>query len=299
MAQIVISSAHIHGSFDRTISPAAHCRSGDTALFHCVDCYCGALHTDRMNRSDMQVRIANPATGPLYIEEAKAGDILKVEILDIRPDTKGCMSARPGIGAYEIEPAVCRVFAVDPDAMTVDFDGRTLSLKPMIGVIGTAPAGQPVDTETPDAHGGNMDIKDMNAGNILYLPVNVDGALLSMGDIHGVQGDGETLICALEMNGMVTVRVTVLKNRPDIPTPMIESPTHFMTTAAAPSLDDCAIAAARKMHRFLMAHTDLDNPHAGMLLSLKGDLRISQIVNPQKGCIMAFPKDVVKIDFEA
>jgi len=299
MAQIVISSEHIHGSFDRTIAPAAHCHSGDTALFHCVDCYCGALHTDRMSRKDMQVRIANPATGPLYIEEAKPGDILKVEILDIRPDVKGCMSARPGIGAYEIEPAVCRIFAVDPDAMTVDFDGRTLSLKPMIGVIGTAPAGAPVNTETPDEHGGNMDIKDMNAGNTLYLPVNVDGALLSMGDIHGVQGDGETLICALEMNGTVSVRVTVLKDRADIPTPMIESPTHYMTTAAAPSLDDCAVAAARKMHRFLMAHTDLDNPHAGMLLSLKGDLRISQIVNPQKGCIMAFPKGVVKIDFKA
>lgn len=298
MANIVISSDHIHGAFDKALSPAAHAHSGDTAVFHCIDCYCGALHTDRMERKDMQVRIANPATGPLYIEEAKVGDILKVEILDIRPDTKGCMSARPGIGAYEIEPAVCRVFSVDPDKMTVDFDGLTVSLKPMIGVIGTAPAGDPIDTETPEEHGGNLDIKDMNAGNILYLPVNVDGALLSMGDIHGVQGDGETLICALEMCGTVTVRVTVLKGRSDIPTPMIESPTHYMTTAAAPTLDECSILAARKMHRFLMAHTKLDNPHAGMLLSLKGDLRISQIVNPNKGCIMSFPKDVVEIDFK-
>lgn len=298
MANIVLTSDHLHGAFDKTLSPAAHCNSGDTAVFHCMDCYCGALHTDRMSRADMQVRIANPATGPLYIEEARPGDILKVEILDIRPDTKGCMSARPGIGAYEIEPAVCRIFPVDPDKMTVDFDGLKVSLKPMIGVIGTAPAGEPVNTETPDEHGGNMDIKDMNAGNILYLPVNVDGALLSMGDIHGVQGDGETLICALEMCGTVTVRVTVLKDRSDIPTPMIESPTHYMTTAAAPTLDEASILAARKMHRFLMAHTEFDNPHAGMLLSLKGDLRISQIVNPQKGCIMAFPKDIVKIEFK-
>ena len=299
MAQIVISSEHFHGTFDKTIAPAAHCHSGDTAVFHCIDCYSNALHTDRMARADMRVTCANPATGPLYIEEARAGDILKVEILEIIPDTKGCMSSRPGIGAYEIEPGVCRVFSVDPETMTADFDGISLPLKPMIGVIGTAPAGDPIDTETPDEHGGNMDIKDMNAGNTLYLPVNVDGALLSMGDIHGVQGDGESLICALEMNGTVTVRVTVLKGRTDIPTPMIETPTHFMTTAAAPSLDDCSITASRKMHHFLMSHTHLENPHAGMLLSLKGDLRIRQIVNPNKGCIMAFPKDIVKIDFEA
>lgn len=298
MAQIVISAEHYHGYFDKDIAPAAHAHSGDTAVFHTRDCYNGAMHTDRMLRSEMVRTCDNPATGPLNIEEAKAGDVLKVEILDIVPDVRGCMSVYGGIGAYEIDPPVCRVFPVDPKAMTFDFDGVTIPLRPMIGVIGTAPAGKPIDTETPDEHGGNLDIKDMTAGATLYLPVNVDGALLSMGDVHGLQGDGESVICGLEMFGTVTVRVTVLKNRPDIPTPMLVNATHYMTTAADPSLDVCSVAAARKMHRFLIGHTKLDNPHLGMLLSLKGDLRISQIVNPAKGCIMAFPKGVVDIDFE-
>lgn len=298
MAQIVISADHYHPAFDRSTAPAARAHSGDTAVFHCRDCYNQTMHTDRMAREDMHITCANPATGPLYIEEAKAGDVLKVEILEIIPDIRACMRVRPGSGAYEIDQSICRVFSVDPEAMTVDFKGITIPLRPMIGVIGTAPAGELMGTETPGEHGGNLDIKEMTAGSTLYLPVCVDGALLSMGDIHGLQGDGETVICGLEMNGTVTVRVSVLKNRPDIPTPMLVTDTHYITTAAHPSLDVCSITAARKMHRFLLEHTVLDNPHAGMLLSLKGDLRISQIVNPAKGCMMTFPKGILNIDFE-
>ena len=297
MAQIIISSEYYHPAFDKNSPPVARAHSGDTVIFHCRDCYNGAMHTDYMQRSDMIRTCANPATGPLYVEDAMPGDVLKVEILDITPDEKGCMSVRPGLGAYEIDQSICRVFQVDPQAMTFEFNGVTVPLRPMIGVIGTAPAGDPISTEIPGEHGGNMDIKDMTAGATLYLPVNVEGALLSMGDLHGLQGDGESAICGLEMNGRVTVRVSVLKDRGDIPTPMLENATHYMTAAADPSLDACSVAAARKMHRFLMGHTDFDNPHAAMLLSLKGDLRISQIVNDSKGCLMAFPKNVIDIDF--
>ena len=297
MAQIVIPSDYYHPVFDQNATPAARAHSGDTVVFHCRDCYNRTMHTDRMAYSDMHITCANPATGPLYIEEANAGDVLKVEILEIIPDDRGCMRVRPGAGAYEIDQRICRVFSVDPKAMTVDFDGIAIPLRPMIGVIGTAPAGEPIGTEVPAEHGGNLDINEMTAGTTLYLPVSVDGALLSMGDIHGLQGDGESAICGLEMNGIVTVRVSVLKNRRDIPTPLLVTATHYITTAAHPSLDVSSVAAARKMHRFLQEHSALDNPHAGMLLSLKGDLRISQIVNPAKGCIMAFPKGILDIDF--
>lgn len=298
MAQIVIFDEHYQPTFDKNTPPVARAHSGDTVVFHCRDCYNRTMHADRMAREDMHISCANPATGPLYIEEAKAGDVLKVEILEIQPDVRGCMRVRPGSGTYEIDQSLCRVFSIDPKAMTVDFEGITIPLRPMIGVIGTAPAGDPVDTETPGDHGGNLDIREMTAGSTVYLPVGVDGALLSLGDLHGLQGDGETVICGLEMNGTVTVRVSVLKNRQDIPTPLLVTPTHYITTAAHPSLDVCSVEAARRMHHFLISHTTLDNPHAGMLLSLKGDLRISQIVNPAKGCMMAFPKGVLPIDFE-
>ncbi|MBQ2326685.1 MAG: acetamidase/formamidase family protein [Clostridia bacterium] len=298
MAHILVNRDSFHLAFDKDISPVARAHSGDTATFLCRDCYNGELSRDGMDFAEMDMSTNNPVTGPLYIEEAEAGDVLKVEILAIRPDDKGCMCARLGSGIYNIEGCHCRIFPIDREKMTFDFDGITIPMIPMIGVIGTAPAGAPIPTTTPDEHGGNLDIKDMNEGVTLYLPVNVPGALLSMGDLHGVQGDGETVICALEMNGEVDVRVTVLKGRSDIPTPFLVNKTHYMTTAADPSLDVCSVKAAHKMHGFLMEHAGLSDAQAGMLLSLKGNLRISQVVNPHKGCIMEFPKGILPIDFE-
>ena len=118
-----------------------------------------------------------------------------------------------------------------------------------------------------------------------------------MGDLHGVQGDGETVICALEVPGEVTVRVTVLKDRADIPTPFLVTKDRYLTTAADPSLDVCSVKAARKMQKFLRDHAGLSLEQAGMLLSLAGNLRISQVVNPAKGCIMEMPRGLAKESF--
>ena len=168
----------------------------------------------------------------------------------------------------------------------------------MVGVIGTAPSGEAASTQLPGEHGGNLDIRDLGAGSTLYLPVGVPGALLSIGDIHALQGDGETVICALEVSGEVRVKLDVLKNRGDIPTPFLLTPTHYLTTSADPSLDLAGITAARKMHEFLIRHTDLDDAQCAMLLSLAGNLRISQVVNPAKGSIMEFPIGLAGEKFE-
>ncbi len=172
-----------------------------------------------------------------------------------------------------------------------------IPVKPMVGVMGTAPVGEAVSTQSPGEHGGNLDIKDLGKGALLYLPVNVPGALLSMGDIHAVQGDGETVICALEVSGEITVKVDVLKGRKDIPTPFICTESHYLTTAADESMNRSSVKAARKMHGFLQQHTELTDAQSGMLLSLAGNLRISQVVNPEKGCIMEFPVGLAKETF--
>ena len=173
-----------------------------------------------------------------------------------------------------------------------------LPIRPMIGVIGTAPRNEALSTQSPGAHGGNLDIKDRGVGSLLYLPVNVHGALLLMGDIHAVQGDGETVVCALEMSGEITVKVDVLENRQDIPTPFIVTESHYITIASDPSLDVCSIRAARQMQLFLQQHSELSADQSGMLLSLAGNLRISQVVNPAKGCIMEFPIALANEKFE-
>jgi amidase len=292
-----IGKDKVHFAFDAGLEPCAHAESGDHVEFRCQDCYSEQLATDHFDFTKIDMRRVNPATGPLFVMGAEPGDVLKVEILSIELADEGSMCVRTGSGIYEIEGCHCRRFKVEGGEVAFD-RGIRIPLRPMIGVIGTAPSGAPVPTVVPGKHGGNLDIRDLGAGTVLYLPVNVAGALLSMGDLHGVQGDGESVVCAMEMSGEVRVKVSVLKGRADIPTPFLVTKTHYATIAADPSLDLCSAEAARAMHSFLQKHSALSDAQSGMLLSMLGNMRISQVVNPAKGCIMEFPIGIAGERFE-
>jgi amidase len=294
---ITIAKNKVHFSFSNDNVPAAYAQDGDTVKFCCQDCYSEQIIEDGYDFSKVNMKLNNPVTGPLYINSAEPGDVLRIEIINMELASEGSMCARTGAGIYEIDGCHCRRFPIDCGSVIFDNDIR-VPIKPMIGVIGTAPEEGKAPTQIPGEHGGNLDIKDLGVGALLYLPVSVSGALLSMGDIHAVQGDGETVICALEMSGDITVKVDVLKNRKDIPTPFIVTKEKYLTTSADKSLDVCSKEAARKMHRFLQQHSELTDSQSGLLLSLAGNLRISQIVNPAKGCIMEFPIGLAKEIFE-
>jgi amidase len=294
---INIEKEKIHFAFNPEEIPAAYAASGDVVKFSCQDCYSEQILTDGFDYDNMDMKRGNPATGPLYVRGAEPGDVLRIEIKAIDIAASGSMCSRTGSGIYEIEGCHCRRFPIEDGVVVFDNEIR-IPIKPMIGVIGTAPENDTMSTKVPGEHGGNLDIKDLGASTILYLPVNVPGALLSMGDIHAVQGDGETVICAIEVSGEVTVKVDVLKNRQDIPTPFIVTKSHYLTTAADKSLDVCSVNAAQKMHRFLQNHSALSDAQSGLLLSVAGNLRISQVVNPAKGCIMEFPIGLAKEKFE-
>lgn len=294
---INIKKEQSHIAFGPEVTPVAYAKSGDVVKFYCQDCYREQILTDGFDFNKMDLKHNNPATGPLYVKGAEPGDVLRVEIKAIDLETEGVMCVRPGTkGIYEIDGYHCRRFPIEDGAVIFDNDIH-IPIRPMIGVIGTAPKDEIISTKAPGEHGGNLDINNLGVGALLYLPVNVPGALLSMGDLHAVQGDGETVFCALETGGEVTVKVDVLKNRQDIPTPFIVTESHYITTDADISLDNCSIKAAQKMHRFLQQHSDLTDAQSGMLLSLAGNLRISQVVNPAKGCIMEFPIDLAKENF--
>ena len=293
---LVIPKHQVHYAFDPEIPPAAYADSGQEIRFCCQDCYREQITTDHFDYAKLDLSRGNPATGPLYIRQAEPGDVLRVEILEIHLAETGSMCVRPGAGLYAITKSSCRRFPVQDGWIGFD-QGLRLRAVPMIGVIGTAPAGDPVLTKVPGEHGGTLDIRDMGAGSVLYLPVNVPGALLSLGDLHALQEDGETAICGLEISGEVRVRVDVLKGRGDIPTPFLLARDRYLTTAAHPSLDRAAELAGRKMHRFLQEHTRLSEAQSAMLLSLAGKLRISQVVNPAKGCVMEFPVGLAGEEF--
>ncbi len=270
-------------------APVARIANGDTVLFETQDCFSGQLvrPEDRMGTLDWS-RI-NPAAGPVYVEGAEKGDTLKVEILRIDLASQAAMVESPGSGITGLAAAEenTRILPIEGNQLRFN-DALALPIAPMIGVIGTAPEAESVDTGTPAAHGGNMDCKRIGPGATLYLPVNVPGALLAMGDLHAVMGDGEVCVCGAEIAGEVTVRVRVVKGQP-LPLPFLVTEEHAMAIYSAPGLDAAAEGATLRMRSFLAEQAGLPAHEAGMLLSLMGDLRICQAVDPNKTCRMELP----------
>jgi acetamidase/formamidase len=155
--------------------------------------------------------------------------------------------------------------------------------------VAPPPAWGKQTTVIPRAFGGNMDNKALCAGTTLYLPVFNDGALFSVGDGHGVQGDGEVCICALETGLTGTFRLTVRKDL-SLAGPFAESPTHLISIGIDEDLDDAAKHAVREMVRELCQRTNLSRNQAYMLCSLIGDLKVTQLVDVNKGVHMMLPK---------
>ncbi len=288
---ITIPRATIQYLFDKTISPAACAASGDIVRFECCDCYTEQIDHDGKDFAELDMRLGNPITGPLYIQGAEPGDVLQIDILAIDIGDHGVMGVGTGTGIYDVEGYYCRRFDIRDGAILFD-RGLRIPIRPMIGVIGTCPANETISPMTPGEHGGNMDCCELGAGTTLYLPVTVPGALLSVGDLDAVRGEGETACCAMEVSGAATLRVTVLKNC-DRPTPFLETERACYTLAADASLDVCSRQAVGKMQRYLMERYGLSDVQAAMLLSLQGNLRITQVVNPRKGCMMEIGKDVL------
>ncbi len=290
-AQRKISNNSVVFALSKEDEPVLRVPQGAVVVFETKDCYCGRIRSAADSLSDGP---SNPATGPLYVEGAKAGDTLRVEILDISTAPFGIMRVRPGMGAYGsmLKKAEARVFNIN-DGVVAFSDCLTLPIKPMIGVIGVAPGDEGIPTDTPGVHGGNMDCKRIVRGAILYLPVFVQGALLSIGDLHAVMGDGEAAICGLEVAGEVKVRVDVVHEMLPF-LPVVIEGDHLMTIGSSETLDDAAKIASDNMHRFLTTRGKLDAAEAAMLLSLVGDLAICQIVDPLKTVRMEIPLAVLR-----
>lgn len=283
----------------KTHTPVEIIKSGESITFECLDCYGNQIVKENQNFDEIDWSFNNPSTGPLFIEGVEAGDIVKIDILDVRVEDKGVMTSRPGAGALseKWDKLECSVIPIENNKAIFN-DKISIDLNPMIGVIGLAPGGESIRNTTPDYHGGNMDCKRITKGATLYLKANVEGGLLSMGDIHGVMGDGEVSISGLEMNGEVDVRVTVLKDY-SIPTPSVLNKDLFMTIYSAKTLDEAAVKATQSMFDFLVDNIDITKKEAGNLLSLIGNLRINQIVDPLMTVRMELEREIFdKYDYK-
>lgn len=274
--------------------PAGYCKSGETVVFETRDCYDNTITSSERPLGDRE-GLSNPVTGALYVEGAEVGDILKVEIEDIKLRSWGVMRSSTTAGVFheKYKKREAIIFQVKNNKIYFD-DKLILEADPMIGVIGTAPIEEEgIPTTTPGKHGGNMDCKKIVKGSAIYLPVNVKGGLLSMGDIHALMGDGEVFICGLEIAGEITVKVSVLKNI-KLPTPFLYSRGKVMSIQSAEDLDKAGDMAAKEMFEFVKEATKQNDVRTGMLMSLLSDMAVCQVVDPLLTVRVEFPLEVLE-----
>lgn len=267
---------------------------GMRAEFVTKDCFSNEIQSEKDLFESVGWATINPATGPIYVQGAEPGDTLVVYIEEIEIGDQGCMVTVPDMGAAGdlIRKTETKIIPIK-NQQAIFNDKISIPIDPMIGVIGTAPANDEIPCGTPGAHGGNMDTRLIKKGNTLYLPVNVKGALLAMGDLHAVMGDGEVSVTGVEISGKVTVKVDLIKgNREDWP--VLETQDSWYVIASGEDLDEAADLALKAMLKFLEKRTDLSINDRVSLLSAIGNLEISQIVDPLKTVRMGISKEIMK-----
>src|SRR6266511_2119603 len=309
-----LTPAHIHwGYYDARVPPALHLASGDRIRVETMVAgglqrlrLAGATEAeipDSLKAVELAVTDrgpgAHPMSGPIFVETAQPGDTLEVRIVGIEfLHNFGVNAFSPGGGVLpdEFPYAGLRLLRWRPGATTVEFKpGVTLPLAPFFGSIGVAPpplVGR-ISSRPPGWHGGNLDNKDLVAGSVLYLPVHVPGALLSIGDGHGMQGDGEVTGTALETSLTGTIEVRVVKGQ-RLRWPRAETPTHYISMGLHEDLDEATKLAVREMVEFLMAEKKLSRDEAYMLCSLAADLHVTQAVDATKGVHATLAKSLFK-----
>jgi len=284
-----------HLAWDHSIPPIATVRSGETVSFDLLEASCGQIGPDSTVEAVRALDFSrvDQVNGPIYVEGAVPGDTLEIEFLDLRPDTWGWTAIIPGFGllADEFPEPALKVWRLTggADGWAEFAPGIRVPLAPFCGEIGLAPAADgALSTIPPYRHGGNMDTKHLTRGTKLYLPVEVEGALFSIGDGHAAQGDGEVCGTAIETPMQAAVRLTVRKDI-QVPEPQFLTAgplgaranvgPYYATDGIGPDLREAARNAIRHMIDYLQRTRGLTRADAYMLCSVAVDLKICEIVD--------------------
>ncbi len=340
-----LSREQSHNRWHPGIEPAARVQPGDEVTFECTDGIGGQLTRDstHADAGRLDLGVAHPITGPVLVEGAEPGTALEVELLAYEPDDFGTTAVIPGFGFLAdlfTEPYLVKWEIADGLARAKELPGVAVPQDMFAGVIGVAPSlerlagylareaelaarGQPVADSMPEGAvpaeagdgartippretGGNMDVRQLVAGAKLWLPVDVPGALFSVGDLHFAQGDGEVCGTAIEVAGSVTVRFA-LHDVPAPPFPAYETPggrevERWFATVGIPvdagmDLNAATRAALLEMIGHLERRYGFDRPAAYALCSACVDLRVSEVVDVPYPLVSALlPLDVFEAD---
>lgn len=235
-------------------------------------------------------------TGPIHVAEADSGDVLEIRFLSIGLPISYGYNGCSGFMRELCEVRGSRLIPMDRERMTAEVaPGITVPLRPFFGSVGVAPAAAlgRVSSNPPSQHAGNMDNKELVEGTTLYVPVWVPGALLSLGDGHAAQGDGEVDQTAIETNLTGRIQVIVRKDM-RLTWPRIETPTHWITMGTDTSLVVATKTAIRQMVEFLQETQGVTQTEAYQAASMAADLRITQLVDGNVGVHMMIAKSYLR-----
>lgn len=302
MAEYELDPKRIHFKWNNALPPAITIEPGDV-----VHCWTQEVSNGQVTPGCSADVLSNidfdniyPLAGPIYVSGAEPGDALEVEILSLKPDDWGWNGILSGLGllAEDFTEPYIKHWDLSDGKTTRLRDDIVIPLQPFCGTMGVAPA-EPGEhfVLPPGDFGGNMDIRHLNEGATLLLPIQVEGGLFSAGDCHAVQGDGEVCVTGIESPMSFSLRFNLRKGA-NLPSPQFitrRSPLsdhdtdagYFATTGVGPDLMENSQNAVRRMIDWLGKEHGVEPEDAYLLCSVAGDLKISEVVD-QPNWIVSF-----------
>jgi acetamidase/formamidase len=299
MTEHSLAAERLHFAWDNSLPPVLEIEAGDTVTIETWDAN-GHRYTPASKSTDIIPPKPFPGhalTGPIAVRGARPGDTLVVDVLEVRPDTWGWTAFGPGRGLLpdDFKVPYLRIWDLSDGLTARGMAGVQVPLAPFCGVMGVALAAPGTHSTIPPRRvGGNMDVRQITAGTTLYLPIEVEHALFSVGDAHGVQGDGEVCVTAVEMDSTTRLRFSL--SEVPIKEPQIRLPgppttiggAYHGCTAHAPDLMEAARNATRHLIEWLCREAHLSAEDAYALSSVAAELRISQVVDAPNWTVTAF-----------
>lgn len=298
MSEHYLSADVVHREWNRGIRPVLHVTSGDTVTIETRDASDGYFSPNSLPR-DAAAKppfSGHPLTGPIYVERARPGQSLVVEVLDVEPAAWGFTALYPGMGllSEDFPEAYVRGWDLSDGVMARGMPGVAVPISAFPGIVGVAPSAPgPQSTSPPGDHGGNMDVRQLFAGSRLRLPVLVDGGLLSIGDAHAAQGEGEVCLTAIEMRSTTRIRIhlsDVSVGHPHVTSPSFGDPSGAVHGCVANGTELLATVqtALRQLIQWICHERGLDAADAYVLCSVAAQLRLSQVVNAPRYTVTGF-----------
>lgn len=263
--------------------PVKNVKKGDTVSFKTLDCFSNQVRSEEQLITSIDFNRVNPATGPVFVEDTKEGDVLVVDILEIKVEDVGFISTLPETGPLFDEKDGLRTKKIPVQDNNIIFNDIKLPANPMVGVMGVAPKEGNVPCGFPGAHGGNMDCNKITEKSRVYFPINVPGALFQLGDLHASMGDGEICGAGVEIAGEVTVKLDVIKDF-QLKWPIVETADMWYGIASDEEFEKALKYASQQIQTLICEAYGWDKTDAYLYMSAVGSFEICQGCKPS-----AFP----------